>query len=251
MEKRLKEMMDAAVHFGHKTSRWNPKIAPYLHGEKSGVHVFNLEKTVECLDKATEFLRQSAAEGKEILFVSTKPQTLEIIPGECGKVAMPYVVHKWLGGLLTNFQTIKARIRFLKKTKQMFATGEVERYTKKEQMKLRKELAKLQMALGGVEDMKGVPQVMFIVDVMRDHTALLEAKKLNIPVVAICDTNANPQEVDFPIPANDDAVKSLKYILGEVFSAVDKGKKSAPAKKIVEKKEDKAPAKKEEKKSEK
>ncbi len=228
--------MESAVHFGHRTSKWNPKMAPYLHGTSQGVHIFNLEKTANLLDEACDFARKVVSEGKPVLFVSTKPQTLEILPANCDKLGQPYVVHKWFGGLLTNFQTIKSRIRFLKKMKDQMATGEIEKYTKKEQVKIRKEIGKLQNALGGVEDMTNLPGAIFVTDVMRDMTAIKEAKKLNIPVIAICDSNADPSLVNFPIPANDDAVKSLTYLLGKIFEAVEKGKKSAPAKKPADKK---------------
>lgn len=235
--------MDAAVHFGHRTSKWNAKMAPYIHGTAQGVHIFNLEKTAESLNEACEFLRKVVSEGKQVLVVSTKPQTLELVPTNCDKLGQPYVVHKWFGGLLTNFQTIKSRIRFLKKMKEQMATGEIEKYTKKEQVKIRKEIGKLQNALGGVEEMSKLPGAIFVTDVMRDLTAIKEASKLRIPVIAICDSNADPSLVNFPIPANDDAVKSLTFILTQVFEAMDKGRKSAPAKKApvekVEKEETK------------
>lgn len=241
--------MEAAVHFGHRTSKWNPKMAPYIHGTSQGVHIFDLEKSAKLLEEACDFTRKVISEGKQVLVVSTKPQTLELIPASCDKLGQPYVVHKWFGGLLTNFQTIKSRIRFLKKMKDQMATGEIEKYTKKEQVKIRKEIGKLQNALGGVEEMTKLPGAIFVTDVMRDMTAIKEAKKLNIPVIAICDSNADPTLVNFPVPGNDDAVKSLTYLLGQVFEAMDKGRKSAPAKKPIEHKtEDKKSAPKKEEK---
>lgn len=240
----LQEMLEAAVHFGHRTSNWNPKIAPYLHGEHKGVHIFNLEKTAECLEKAKEFTRKLVSEGKTILVVSTKPQTLEIVPRECERLGLPYVVHKWFGGLLTNFSTIKSRIRYLKNMKDQMASGEITKYTKKEQSQIRKEIGKLQNALGGVENMTSTPDALFVTDTVRDATAVKEAIKLGIPVIAFCDSNANPEIIDFPIPGNDDAVKSLTYLLKHFFEAVEKGKKSAPAKKGVQPKTTKPVAKK-------
>lgn len=227
----LEEMLQSAVHFGHKTSKWNPKISPYLFGEHNGVHIFDLIKTAECLEKAMEFTRNTIANGKTILVVSTKPQIIDLISAECEKQELSYVTHKWFAGLLTNFKTIKARIRYLKKIKEQMATGEIERYTKKEQVKIRKEMTKLQNALGGVENMEKMPAAVFVTDTIRDHTAIVEARKIGIPVIAICDSMSNPTEVDYPIPGNDDAMKSLKFLTGKFFEAIEKGKKSPAPKK--------------------
>lgn len=249
----LKEMLSSAVHFGRKTSKWNPKMSPYLYGQKDGIHIFDLKQTASCLDEAEKFAEKIASEGKIILVVSTKPQTFEIIPEKCKKTNLPYVIHKWFAGLLTNFPTIKSRIRYLKKMKDMAASGEIERYTKNEQVKIRKEIGKLQNALGGVEEMTKKPDALFVTDVMRDETAIKEAVKLNIPVIGICDSNANPEKITYPIPGNVRSIKSLEYIIDSVFGAIEKGQISKPKQeaKPAPKKDDNKSEKKDEKKDEK
>lgn len=220
----LVEMLEAAVHFGHKTQKWNPKMKRFLFGEKNGIHIFNLEKTQECLDKASEFLKQCAATGKRILFVSTKPQAAHLIVDLANGTKMPYVVHKWMGGLLTNYSTMKQRIRYFKTLCDQEKNGEFEKYTKKEASELRKVIKKLEDALGGVRDLDRLPDVVFVVDVVRDKIVVKEAIKMKIPVVAIVDSNADPDGVAYPIPGNDDAIKSLTYLLGKVKSAILLGK---------------------------
>jgi len=216
----LQEMLAAAVHFGHQTHKWNPKMKRYLYGVREGIHVFDLQKTFDALQNALAFLQKSVAEGKTILFVSTKQQAAAIVEDVAKKCDMPYVTHKWIGGLLTNYSTVKTRIKHFSTLLEQEASGEFEKYTKKEASKMKKEIEKLQIAFGGLRNMKKVPSVVFVIDCVRDNIAVKEAKKLNIPVVAITDSNADPDEVDYPIPGNDDAVKSLKYFLGKVEDSI-------------------------------
>ncbi len=221
----LNEMLEAAVHFGHKTQKWNPKMRRYLYGSKSGIHIFDLEKTQACLEKALDFLQQSAAAGKTILLVSTKPQAANLIIEAARATKMPYVVHKWMSGLFTNFSTMKQRIRYFRKLREEEQTGEFSKYTKKEGSELRKVITKLDSALGGVRDLERTPDVVFVADVVRDKIVVKEANKLKIPVVAIVDSNADPDGVQYPIPGNDDAIKSLTYLIGAVKDAIVAGKK--------------------------
>ncbi len=221
----VKVMFDNAVHIGHRTQKWNPLMKKFIHGEKDGLHIINLELTTEFLEKALKFLGQSIAEGKVILFVSTKPQSVVLVEETATQCKMPYVSSKWIPGLLTNFPTIKTRIKYLKDLKSQEASGELEKYTKKEAAKMRKEIIKLQNALGGVENLKKNPDVVFVLDTVRDNIAVLEAKKVGIPIIALVDTNANPSDIDYPIPANDDASKSLVYLLGKVAEVASRAPK--------------------------
>lgn len=216
----LKEMLAAAVHFGHQTHKWNPKMKRYLYGVREGIHVFDLQKTFGALQNALTFLQKSVAEGKTILFVSTKQQAAVLVEEVAKKCDMPYVTHKWIGGLLTNYSTVKKRIKHFSTLLEQEEAGDFEKYTKKEASKMKKESDKLQIAFGGLRDMKKVPGVVFVIDCVRDNIAVKEARKLKIPVIAITDSNADPDEVDYPIPGNDDAVKSLKYFLGKVEDAI-------------------------------
>ncbi len=222
----IKEMFENAVHIGHRTQKWNPRMERFIFGERNGIHIINLEKTQECLEKALDFLGRCASEGKMMLFVSTKPQSLKVVEEIAKECSSPYVVSKWIPGLLTNFSTIKQRIRYLADLKDQKATGELSKYTKKEQAKLGKVIGKLEASLGGVQNVTACPDAVIVLDVVRDHIAVLEAKKLGIPVVGIVDTNSNPTEIDYPIPANDDALMSLKYLLGKVRDTVQKSRKS-------------------------
>ncbi len=215
-----KELLEAACHFGHPREKWNPKIAPYLYGERKGIHIFNLIKTREGLEKVCDALKNLQSSGKTILFVSTKQQSIPFIEELGQAVHQPVVTKKWIAGLLTNWPTIKRRIQYYLDLKRSFQTGEVEKYTKKEQTELRKSLTKLEIALSGVAGMKGLPDAVFIVDGVRDHVAVLEAKKLGIPVYGICDSNANPHEFTLCIPGNDDAVRSIALFLKTVRDAL-------------------------------
>ena len=216
----LKEMAKNAVHFGHPTSRWNPKMKPYIYGAKHGIHIFDLKQTADLLLQALEFLHKSAKDKKEVLFVGTKQQCRRLLNEIKEEANMPIVTDKWIPGLLTNFKTIKGRIDYYKQLKEDAASGALSKYTKKEQTKLHKKIQQLSMSLSGVENMQGKPDVIFVSDIVRDNIAVTEARKLKIPVVGITDSNANPDLVDFAIPANDDAIKSLEYILGLAKEAV-------------------------------
>jgi small subunit ribosomal protein S2 len=225
-----KELLAAACHFGHRKEKWNPKMKPNLFGVRRGIHIFDLEKTHTALKKAVDELRSLQKSGKTILFVSTKLQALVAIERVSKALGQPVVTKKWVPGLLTNWSTIKNRIRYYLDLQQSFRTGDVEKYTKKEQTVLRKELAKLDAGFSGVASMKGLPDAVFVVDAVRDRVAVLEAKKLGIPVFGICDSNADPDDFKVYIPANDDAVKSIELILNCVQSELEGAKASeAPA----------------------
>lgn len=224
----VQQMFEKGVHIGHRTRNWNPRVKKYLYGERDGVHIINLEKTASFLSEALDYVSQLASEGKTLLFVSTKPQAVNIVEKMAKDCGMPYVVAKWIPGLITNFGTLKTRIRHLANLKDQEASGEFDKYTKKEVVKLKKEIDKLQIALGGVQDLNSLPDAVIVVDVVRDKIVVTEAKKAGIPVVAIVDSNADPSEVDFPIPGNDDALDSLELIIS---SLVDAYKSSRKAKK--------------------
>lgn len=213
-----KQLLSSACHFGHRKEKWNPKMKSYLFGVRKGIHIFDLEKTAQALEKAISELKSLQKSGKTILFVSTKLQALQAIERVSKTLGQPVVTKKWVAGLLTNWSTMKNRIRYYLDLQQSFRTGEVEKYTKKEQVGLRKELAKLDAGFSGVAGMKGLPDAVFIVDAVRDHVAVLEARKLGIPVYGICDSNADPDNFKVFIPANDDAVKSIELILATVES---------------------------------
>ncbi|MBI4234762.1 30S ribosomal protein S2 [Candidatus Peregrinibacteria bacterium] len=222
--KDVQALFDHVVHIGHRSQKWNPKMKKYLYGEKGGIHIINLEKTLDCLNKALDFLSKVTAEGKIVLFVSTKPQSLKVVEDVATSVSMPYVVSRWIPGLLTNFSTLKTRIKYLQNLKEQEASGEFDKYTKKEASNLKKTIEKLQLSLGGVSNMMDLPDVVFVVDVVRDKIAVEEARKIKIPVVALVDSNADPNMVDYPIPANDDALKSLIYMLGKVGECLHKSR---------------------------
>ncbi len=219
-----KELLGAACHFGHRKEKWNPKMKRYLYGVRKGIHIFDLAKTREGLEKTCDALRSLQKEGKTILFVSTKQQSirfLEKLGHECNQ---PTVTKKWMPGLLTNWSTMKKRIRYYLDLQNSFKTGEIEKYTKKEQVRLRKELAKLDLAFSGVATLSQLPAAVFVVDAVRDNVAVREARKLGIPVYGICDSNANPDDFTVLIPANDDAVKSIEVLLASVTSELSGAK---------------------------
>ncbi len=223
----MKEMLANAVHFGHKTAKWNPKMAPYLYGKRNEVHIFDLNKTYEGLNKATEFLEAVAAQGKTVLFVSTKPQATRLLKEEAEKSGMPYVISKWIPGLLTNFKTIRARVKYMLDLKNQKLTGEFEKYTKKEASELNKQIEKLEKALGGVANLEKVPDVVLVLDCVRDVIAVQEAQKMKCTVVAVVDSNANPDGIAYVIPANDDAIKSIQFLLTALSTAVQNGVQKA------------------------
>lgn len=223
----LKDMVMHAVHFGHPTAKWNPKMKPYLYGKRNGIHIFDLRKTAEHLVVALDFLANAARANKKILFVGTKPQCHPFLEDLHKTTHVSIVTDKWIPGLLTNYKTIKKRIDYFKKLKEDDKGGGLEKFTKKEQVKLRKKIQELSSSLSGVEDMQSLPDVLFVEDIVRDVLAVKEAKRLRIPVVAIVDSNSDPDLVDYVIPANDDAIKSIEYIFGFVKEALG----AKPAKK--------------------
>ena len=219
----MKQLLEAGVHFGHQTRRWDPKMAEYIFQARNGIHIIDLQKTSKKIDEAYEFLRSQAEEGKKILFVGTKKQAQECIKDAAEKCGMYYVDQRWLGGMLTNFGTIKNRIQRLKDIETMQEDGTFDVLPKKEVIGLKKELEKLQANLGGIKEMENIPDVLFIVDPKKEYNAINEAKKLNIPVVGIVDTNCNPEVLDYPIPGNDDAIRSVKLITDAMANAVIEG----------------------------
>lgn len=220
----IKKMFENAVHIGHRTQKWNPRMKKYIHGERNGIHIINLEKTYEMLEKALAFLSKSFSENKTVLFVSTKPQSVKLLEELAKECSMPYVVSKWIPGLLTNFTTIKSRTKYLADLKRQVETGEISKYTKKEVSKMKKIMDKLQIALGGVQNMTSKPDVVFVVDALRDKIVVKEARRMKIPVVGIVDTNADPSGLTYPIPGNDDAIKSLTYFLDTIKGIYKKAK---------------------------
>ena len=220
----MKQLLEAGVHFGHQTRRWNPKMKEYIFTERNGIYIIDLQKTVKKIDEAYYFVRDLAMEGKSILFVGTKKQAQESIEQEAKRCEMFYVNQRWLGGMLTNFKTIQGRIAQLRKIEKMEADGDFAFLPKKEVIKLKAEQEKLEKNLGGIKDMKKLPGALFVVDPRKEHIAILEAKTLGIPVVAIVDTNCDPDEADYPIPGNDDAIRAVKLIASKMADAVLEGK---------------------------
>lgn len=214
----MKDMLEAGVHFGHQKSRWNPKMASFIFTERGGVHIFDLAKTEESLLEADKFVRTIASNGGSILFVGTKKQAQELVRQAAESSAMPYVCERWLGGMLTNFGTILGQVKNLKKLEEKIANSDFA--TKKQLTVAKKQAEKLTIVLGGIKDMKKLPDAIFVVDAVKESNAITEARKLSIPVIAITDTNANPDMVDYVIPGNDDAVKSIKLFLDEISSII-------------------------------
>nr|QUE28228.1 ribosomal protein S2 [Pseudoerythrocladia kornmannii] len=219
----LADLLEAGVHFGHQSQRWNPKMFPYIYTERNGIHIIDLVQTAQLLTEAYEFIKQSASEGKKFLFVGTKRQAAGIIAEESIRCNSFFVNQRWLGGMLTNWVTIKSRVERLKALERKEASGDLEKLPKKEASMLRKELEKLRKHLGGIKDMNTLPDVVIIVDQKKEITAIQECIKLGIPTICILDTNANPDLVEIPIPANDDAIRSLKLILGKLSDAICEG----------------------------
>ncbi len=218
----FKEMFESAVHIGHRTQKWNPRMKKFLYGERDGIHIINLEKTAEYLESAVAFLSKMASEGKVVLFVSTKPQSLKLLEETASQISMPFVTSRWIPGLLTNFKTIKMRVKYLADLKDQKENGEFDKFTKKEASSLDKTIVKLGASLGGVQNLSDLPDCVFVVDVVRDQIAVKEAKRLGLPVVGILDSNSDPSGIDYPIPGNDDALKSLQYLLSKVGDALKK-----------------------------
>ena len=220
----MKQLLEAGVHFGHQTRRWDPKMAEYIFQARNGIHIIDLQKTSKKLDEAYSFVKEQAEEGKTVLFVGTKKQAQECMKEAALKCGMFYVDQRWLGGMLTNFGTIQKRIQRLKDLEKMSEDGTFEILPKKEVILLKKEMEKLERNLGGIKDMNELPGVIFLVDHKKEKIAILEAKKLGIPVVGLVDTNCNPEELDYPIPGNDDAIRAVKLIADVMANAVIEGK---------------------------
>lgn len=220
----MKQLLEAGVHFGHQTRRWDPRMAEYIFQARNGIHIIDLQKTSKKLDDAYEFLRAQAEEGKNILFVGTKKQAQECVKEAAEKCGMFYINERWLGGTLTNFPTIRTRVERLTELERMEEDGTFDILPKKEVALLRKEMDKLNKNLGGIKEMTEIPDVMFIVDPKKEHIAILEAKKLNIPVVGLIDTNCNPNDVDYVIPGNDDAIRAVKLMTDVMANAVIEGR---------------------------
>ncbi len=234
----LLEMLKAGVHFGHQKSRWHPKMEQYIFGVRNGVHILDLEKTQVQLDKALNYVRNLAAKGQVILFVGTKRQAREITKAAAISCEMPYLVERWIGGLLTNFDEVKRRLKKYHNLKEMFASGEIEKYTKKEQVTMKKQLEKLDKYLIGLTTLDKMPDALYIADMRTEKTALAEAERTEITTVAVCDTNTNPEKVSYAIPANDDAVNSIKLIVDLVAEAVNEGRKEFEKRKLERVKEE-------------
>ena len=220
----MKQLLEAGVHFGHQTRRWDPKMAEYIFQARNGIHIIDLQKTSKKIDEAYAFLKEQAEEGKTVLFVGTKKQAQECVKEAAEKSGMYYVDQRWLGGMLTNFDTIRTRVQRLKDLEKMQEDGTFEVLPKKEVILLKKEMEKLERNLGGIKDMEEVPGVIFLVDPKKEHIAVLEAKKLGIPIIGLVDTNCNPEEVDYAIPGNDDAIRAVKLITDVMANAIIEGK---------------------------
>jgi len=224
----IKQLLEAGAHFGHKTERWHPKMAPYIHSKRGGTHIIDLAQTVSGLEEALNFLTKTAAAGKQVLLVGTKRQAQAIVKQAAEEVGMPYVTERWLGGMLTNWNTIGGRVKHLKDLEARLASGELaNKYNKLEVQRFQEEIAHMNVMYGGVKDMNSRPGAVFVVDVLSDANAVREAKRLGIPVVALVDTNADPSQVTYPIPSNDDAIKTIQLMLDYVKSAIQTGQASA------------------------
>ncbi len=229
----LVDMLKAGAHFGHQRSRWHPKMEQYIFGARGGVHIVNLEKTLEELSKAIAFAKELAAKGQVLLFVGTKRQAREIVKAAAVEAGMPYITERWIGGLLTNFEECKRRLKKYRTLKDQVATGEIEKYTKREQTQFKKQLEKMDKYLAGLITLEGLPNALYIADLRVEKTALTEARSVGLPVIAVCDTNVDPSKVKFPIPCNDDAVNAIKMMADLIAEAINDGKKEAEKKKAA------------------
>ena len=218
------ELLEAGVHFGHQTQRWNPKMKPYIYGARNGIYVIDLRKTTDLLDEAYAVVRDYAARGKNVLFVGTKKQAADVVAEEATRAGAYYINRRWLGGMLTNFETIRSRVNKLREMEDFIASGHIEKLPKKEVAQINRQVSKLSKTLGGIKEMRGLPDLIFIVDQQKELIAIKEANKLNIPVICLADTNANPEGIDYIIPGNDDAIRSVKLIVSRLADAVLEGK---------------------------
>ncbi|MFC2034007.1 30S ribosomal protein S2 [Chloroflexota bacterium] len=236
----VKQLLEAGAHFGHQTSRWDPRMKRYIFTKRNGIHIIDLEQTTTMLDKACDFIREIVADGGYILFVGTKKQAQETIVEEATRCGMYYVNQRWIGGVMTNFDTIQSRIDYLVRLEDQKSRGEFNRLPKKEALKLTEEIARLNRQMGGIKEMTSLPSALFVIDPTKERIALAEAKRVDIPVVAVADTNCNPNEIDYPIPANDDAIRAIKLICHKIADAVIEGRTSqATAVETVETEQDK------------
>ncbi len=225
----MRQLLEAGVHFGHQTRRWDPKMAPYIFGERNGIHIIDLRQTMERIEEAYHFLRDTVADSGTVLFVGTKKQARQVVQSEAERAQMPYVNHRWLGGMLTNFATIHKRILYMHELRRMDTSGEMETLPKKERLRLRRELQKLQTVLGGVGQLSRTPDAVFVVDVKTEDIAVSEAQRLGIPIVAVVDTNCDPDVVDYVIPGNDDAIRAAQLLAAVAADACVEGRRLAQA----------------------
>ncbi|WP_257350021.1 30S ribosomal protein S2 [Pseudalkalibacillus decolorationis] len=238
----MKQLLEAGVHFGHQTRRWNPKMARYIFTERNGIYIIDLQKTVKKVEEAYNYMRDIAADGGKILFVGTKKQAQESVKDEAARAGQYYINHRWLGGTLTNFDTIRKRIKRLKDLEKMQEDGTFDVLPKKEVILLKKEMDRLEKFLGGIKDMKGLPDVLFVIDPRKERIAIAEARKLNIPIVAIVDTNCDPDEIDVVIPGNDDAIRAVKLLTSKMADAVVEANQSGAEEEASEEEEVEAKA---------
>ena len=229
------DLLDAGVHFGHLTRKWDPKMAPYIFMERNGIHIIDLNKTIACLEEAADYIQTIVRSGRKIMFVATKKQAKGLVAEQAQRLRMPYVTERWLGGMLTNFSTIRKSLKKMSSIEKLMKDEAYLNLAKRERLMISREKAKLERVLGGIADLTRLPAALFVVDIKREHIAIKEAQKLNIPVVAMVDTNSNPELVDVPIPSNDDAWKSIQLIIEYITKAVDQG--------LMERKKDKDEAK--------
>ena len=220
----MRQLLEAGVHFGHQTRRWDPKMRPYIFGERNGIHIIDLRQTLEQVEKAHALVKDVTSKGGRVLFVGTKKQAQASIRDAAEASRMPYVNHRWLGGMLTNFQTIGKRIRYMLELEQMESSGEMNSLPKKERLRLRRELAKLQAVLGGVRDLDRVPQAVFVIDVKTEHIAVAEASRLGLPLIAVVDSNCDPDPIDLVIPGNDDAIRASQLMSSVIADAANQGR---------------------------
>jgi small subunit ribosomal protein S2 len=219
----MKELLEAGVHFGHQTQRWNPKMDNFIYGDKSGIHILDLRITYEAIAQAEEFVQKIVANSGKVLFVGTKPQAQNVIQEQAESAGMPFVNHRWLGGMLTNFKTIIKRVIYLKELISLEDSGEINAYPKPERLRIRREIAKLTRSIGGIVNLSKIPDAIFIVDLMNESTALTEANKLGIPIIGLADSNVDPTGVDIVIPGNDDAIRSIEVVTAAIAEACAKG----------------------------
>ena len=226
----VKDILEAGVHFGHKTSRWNPKMRPYIYGRRNQIHIIDLRETVRGLIRAQKYLQRVAAQGSLILFVGTKRQAAEAVAEAAQACGMPYCAERWLGGTFTNFRTVRTRLRRLDQLEQLEASGEIATYSKKRQSQLIRELRKIRRNLGGIRDMNRIPEAVIVVDPNKEHNCIAECRALGVKIIALLDTDCDPDQVDLPIPGNDDSIRSIKMIMGHLSDSIASGRASIPTK---------------------